>query len=103
MDSGVLDPGVYQTLPDESMVVDASIHVRELNALRKLAFHEDGPKTLNGLILEHLENIPAPGTSMLIDGYPVEVTKTDETSVRTVRIYVRMKEPDEKTREMEDA
>ena len=91
MDSGGLDPGVYQTLPDDSVVVDASIHVRELNSLLNSQFHVNGPRTINGLILEHLEDIPTPGTSMLIDRYPVEVIKTDETSVRTVRIYTRFK------------
>ena len=103
MDSGLLEPGVYKTLPDASMVVDAGIHVRELNAQHQLDFHMDGPKTLNGLVLEHLEDIPAPGTSMLIDGYPVEVVKTDETSVRTVRIYARLGTSDEKEREVQDA
>lgn len=90
VDSGALDPGVYETLPDGSVVVDAGIHVRELNDLLDSHFHMDGPRTLNGLILEHLEDIPAPGTSMLIDRYPVEVVKTDETSVRTVRVYTRL-------------
>ena len=89
LDSGGFEPGVYQTLPDDSVVVDAGIHVRELNSLLDSHFHADGPKTLNGLILEHLEDIPIPGTTMLIDRYPVEVVKTDETSVRTVRIYMR--------------
>ena len=102
MDSGGLDPGVYQTLPDDSVVVDASIHVRELNSLLNSQFHVNGPRTLNGLILEYLEDIPAPGTSMLIDRYPVEVIKTDETSVRTVRIYTRF-EPVSDNRETEHA
>ena len=102
MDSGGLDPGVYQTLPDDSVVVDASIHVRELNSLLNSQFHVNGPRTLNGLILEYLEDIPAPGTSMLIDRYPVEVIKTDETSVRTVRIYTRF-EPVSDNRETKHA
>ena len=87
--SGVPDPGVYKTLADGSVVVDAGIHVREFNAQWDSHFHQDGPRTLNGLILEHLQDIPEPGTSMLIDDYPVEVVKTDETSVRTVRVYAR--------------
>ncbi len=86
---GVPDPGVYKTMADGSVVVDAGIHVREFNAQWDSHFHQDGPRTLNGLILEHLQDIPEPGTSMLIDDYPVEVVKTDETSVRTVRVYAR--------------
>ena len=95
VDSGALEPGVHQTLPDGSVVVDAGIHVRELNGLLDSHFHMDGPRTLNGLILERLEDIPAPGTSMLIDRYPVEVVKTDETSVHTARIYPRLELTDD--------
>ena len=88
------DPdAIYKTMPDQSVVMDAGIHVRELNAILGAEFHLDGPRTLNGLILEHFEDFPDPGTSMLIDNYPVEVVKTDETSVQTVRIYPRRTPP----------
>ncbi len=98
VDSATQDPGTYQNMPDGSVIVDASVHVRELNEMLDDGhFHVDGPRTLNGLILEHLEDIPAPGTSMLIDDYPVEVVKTDETSVRTVRIYARRQDAAEDT------
>ena len=50
----------------------------------------DGPKTLNGLILEHLEMIPAPGTSLLIANYPVEITRTDNNAVQTARIHPQL-------------
>ncbi len=94
-ESGALEPDVYKTSPDGSVMVKASIHVRELNARLNAHFSQDGPRTLNGLILEHFQDIPEPGTSMLIDGYPVEVIKTDETSVHTVRIYERRKSQEE--------
>jgi Mg2+/Co2+ transporter CorB len=48
---------------------------------------QDGPKTLNGLILEHLEDIPESGTSMMINGYPIEVTHASENLVRRVAIF----------------
>ncbi len=45
-----------------------------------------GPKTLNGLILEQLETIPEHGTGLMLDDYPVEILKTSESVVKTVRI-----------------
>jgi Mg2+/Co2+ transporter CorB len=46
----------------------------------------DGPKTLNGLIVEQLEAIPEPGSSVTISGYPISILQTAENAVRTVRI-----------------
>ncbi len=46
----------------------------------------DGPKTINGLILEYLETIPEPGTSLLLSGYPVEIIQTKDNAVKKIRI-----------------
>jgi Mg2+/Co2+ transporter CorB len=61
--------------------------LRELN--RKLALHFplDGPKTLNGLILEHFQDIPEPNTSVKIAGYPLEIVHTQDRVVKAVRIH----------------
>ena len=83
------DAAIYRRHADGSVAVDAATGVRQLNARLGTRFHEDGPRTLNGLVLEHMEDIPDAGTSMLIDRYPVEVVQTDGTAVRTVRIYPR--------------
>jgi len=90
LDPGQYDPEIYEKLEDGSVVVDAGISVRELNSQLDLHFRADGPRTLNGLILEHLEEIPDAGMGMMIDRYPIEVVKTDGTSVRTVRLYPRV-------------
>ena len=87
------EAGVYRRHADGSAVVDASAGVRQLNALLGIRLHEDGPRTLNGLILEHMEDIPDAGTSMLIDRYPVEVVQTGGTAVRKARIYPRQEPP----------
>ena len=47
----------------------------------------DGPKTLNGLILEHLQDIPETGVSMKIADTPIEVVQTQDRMVRTARIF----------------
>jgi Mg2+/Co2+ transporter CorB len=44
-----------------------------------------GPKTLNGLILEYLETIPQPGTSLMLYGHALEIIQTDEKAVKTVK------------------
>ena len=41
----------------------------------------DGPKTLNGLILEHLEDIPEPGTTVKIAEHPIEIVQTQDRAV----------------------
>jgi len=77
---------------DGSYIVDGGIHVRDLNRSLNWHFHTDGPKTLNGLILEHMEFIPSAGTSMLIDGHPVEILKIQDNAVKTTRIAPRLKQ-----------
>ncbi len=97
LDPGQYDLDVYKVLEDGSMMVDASISVRELNGQLNSSFPLEGPRTLNGLILEHLEEIPAAGMCLMLNRYPMEVVKLDGTSVRTVRIYPRREPaPEEK-------
>ena len=71
---------------DGTYLIDGSATVRELNRTMKPKLPEDGPKTLNGLILEHLEAIPESGTSVLLDGYPVEIVQTTEHAVKPARV-----------------
>jgi len=71
---------------DGTYLIDGSATIRELNRTMKLNLPEDGPKTLNGLILEHLEAIPESGTGLLLDGYPVEIVQTTEHAVKTARV-----------------
>ncbi|MCL2917503.1 HlyC/CorC family transporter [Shewanella litorisediminis] len=71
---------------DGSLLIDASINIRELNKEMKWDLPIDGPKTLNGLILEYLEDIPSPNTSLRLEGYPIEVMEVAENMVKTVRV-----------------
>ncbi len=72
---------------DGSYLVDGSANLRELEKNMGWKLPQNGAKTMNGLILEHLEDIPEPGTSMMIGGYPIEVTSASETLVRRVAIF----------------
>ncbi|HEB98352.1 MAG TPA: CBS domain-containing protein, partial [Thiotrichales bacterium] len=75
---------------DGSLLVDATASVRELNRTLGLELPTDGPKTLNGLILEHMETIPEPGTTLLIANYPVDIVKIEDNAVKTARIHPRL-------------
>ena len=73
----------------DSFLVDATANIRELNRSQDWDLPTDGPKTLNGLIIELLETIPVPGTCLKVSGYPIEIVETDDNRVRTVRIGPR--------------
>ena len=68
-------------------VVEASISLRQLNRRLQLKLPVDGPKTLNGLILEELQDIPDASVSLRIAGCVMEVLHVDEHGVRSVRLY----------------
>ena len=75
---------------DGSYVIDGSTHVRDINKALKWELHDEGPRTINGLVLEHLETIPETGTSVLIDGHPIEIIRILNNSIRTVRIQPKV-------------
>ncbi len=70
---------------DGSYLVDATITIRELNSMTGFSLPTEGPKTLNGLIIEHLETIPKPGTSLKLFEHPLEILKIDGNAVKIVR------------------
>ncbi|MBA4742268.1 MAG: HlyC/CorC family transporter [Azoarcus sp.] len=72
---------------DGSALVDGGQNLRELNRRLGLDFSLDGPKTLNGLILEHLEDIPEADLSVRIDGIAIEVVQAEDKMVRLARIF----------------
>ena len=68
-------------------VLDASMPLRQVNRRLKLEFPLDGPKTLNGLILEELQDIPDAQVSLRVAGCTMEVLQVDEHGVRSVRLF----------------
>lgn len=71
---------------DGSVLVDGSANLRELNKEMDWQFPTEGPKTLNGLILEHLEDIPEANLSLRLHGYPIEIVEIKDNMVKTVRV-----------------
>ena len=72
--------------PDGSWLVDGSTGIRSLNRTFAWNLASDGPKTLNGLVLEHLEAFPDEGASFSFEGYPMTVLEVEENRVKLVRI-----------------
>lgn len=71
---------------DGSVLVDGSANLRELNKEMDWQLPTEGPKTLNGLILEHLEDIPDSNISMRLSGYPMEIIEIKDNMIKTVRV-----------------
>jgi Mg2+/Co2+ transporter CorB len=71
---------------DGSVLIDGSANIRELNKELDWQFPTEGPKTLNGLILEYLEDIPEANISIRLAGYPIEVIEMKDNMVKTVRV-----------------
>ncbi|MEO1924965.1 MAG: transporter associated domain-containing protein, partial [Gammaproteobacteria bacterium] len=72
---------------DGSYIVDGSVTVRELNRITQWSLPIEGPKTLNGLIIEYMETIPEAGTSLQLHGYRLEILKCDKNTIKSVKFY----------------
>jgi Mg2+/Co2+ transporter CorB len=76
----------------DTFLVKGTANVREVNRAQGWHLPMDGPKTVNGLILEKLETIPGPTTCLNINGYPIEIIATDDKRIQSVRIGPRLEE-----------
>lgn len=68
-------------------LVEGASMLRDLNRKLDCHFPLDGPKTINGLILEHFQDIPEDATCLEISGHRLEVVQTQDRQVRVVKIY----------------
>jgi Mg2+/Co2+ transporter CorB len=76
----------YRREADGSVVVDGMTQLRALNRRLGTQFPLEGPKTLNGLIVEHLGDIPDAGLSFKLAGQGVEILQTVDRAVKVVRL-----------------
>ena len=77
--------GGYTKQDDGSYLIEGGTPLRELNRKLGFQFPLDGPKTLNGLLLEHLQDIPEPSTSLKIADVALEIVHTQGRIVKVVR------------------
>lgn len=79
--------GSYHKETDGSWLVDGSSTLRDLNKKLNLSLPLTGPRTLNGLVLEHFEDIPEPNTSFKIGTHTLEIVQTQDRIVKSVKIF----------------
>ena len=72
---------------DGSATAEGAMPVREVNRALGLALPTHGPKTLNGLIVEHLQDIPEADVSIKIGNVPMEIIHAQGRTIKTVRIF----------------
>jgi Mg2+/Co2+ transporter CorB len=72
--------------PDGSYLVKGTVSLRDLNRQLDWNLPTEESRTLNGIITEYLEDLPEPGTSLMLNGYNVEILRTRGTAVDIVRI-----------------
>lgn len=71
---------------DDSYIIEGSLGIRDINKEMGWTLPTDGPRTLNGLILEHLETIPTGKISARICGYPMEILEVENNMVKLVKV-----------------
>jgi Mg2+/Co2+ transporter CorB len=76
-----------QKSDDGSIIIDGSTTVRDINRNLSWKLPTDGPKTLNGLIIEYIESIPQAGTGMRLYGYPMEILQVKANMVKSVKVW----------------
>jgi Mg2+/Co2+ transporter CorB len=77
---------IYRREPDGSVVAAGMASLRTLNRRLGTQFPLDGPKTLNGRIVEHLGDIPEAGLQVRVDGQLLEILQTQDRAVKVVRL-----------------
>ena len=71
---------------DASYIIDGGATLREINRQLGWDLPASGPKTLNGLILERLETMPVPGTTLKLGNFTLEITQVTDNAVKSVRV-----------------
>ncbi|AWB68040.1 magnesium/cobalt efflux protein [Saccharobesus litoralis] len=80
----------YRRQVDNSYLVEGSANVRDLAKDLGWKLPIDGPRTINGLILEYLEEIPQPNVSIKLYGYPVDIVEVTDNAIKQVRVHAQL-------------
>ena len=81
-----LAPAEIRPQEDGSFIVDGTAQVRNLGKTLNWQLPSEGPKTLNGIVLEHFENFPPEGAEFTFNGHLMTVLAVEGNRVRQVRI-----------------
>ncbi len=72
---------------DGTYLIDGTALLRDINRSLEWSLPVDGPKTLNGLVLERLEFIPESNVCLRLDGYQMEIVQIGGNMVKTVKVW----------------
>lgn len=72
---------------DGSYLVEGSITIREFNRIVDWKFPPSDAKTMNGIVIEHLQTIPEEGTCCLLGNIPIEVVHVQDNRIKTVKVF----------------
>lgn len=90
-----ISPSEIRPQPDGSFIVDGTAQVRNLNRSLNWSLPSEGPKTLNGIVVEHFESFPPPGAVFTFNGHPMTILAVEGNKVQQVRIEPAVFEDDE--------
>ena len=71
---------------DGTFLIDGAAVLRDVNRALRWDLPTNGPKTVNGLVLEHLETIPEFNLCLQIDEYQIETRQINDNMVKNVQI-----------------
>jgi len=71
---------------DDSFVINGGTHIRLINRSLGWTLPQGGPKTLNGIITEHLETIPDTNVCLIIGQYRIEIMQIQDNMIRTAKL-----------------
>ncbi|TNH08087.1 HlyC/CorC family transporter [Testudinibacter sp. TR-2022] len=71
---------------DGSVLIDGQANIRDLNKLFGWELSTEGPRTFNGMILEHLEEIPVAGTVCEIEGLLITIIEVSDNMVKQAKV-----------------
>jgi Putative Mg2+ and Co2+ transporter CorB len=74
-----------KTYADGSYLVDGSVTIRELNRITHWNLPTEGPKTINGLIIEFMETIPQEGTNLIMHDQHLEIIARNKHAITQVK------------------
>ncbi|KUI98627.1 HlyC/CorC family transporter [Vibrio sp. MEBiC08052] len=72
---------------DGSFLIEGSANIRDINKSLKWKLPTNGPRTLNGLILEHLEDIPQTQLSINVAQHAMEIIDIEENRIKLVKVF----------------
>ena len=76
----------FVVLSDKSVITDGNARIRDLNNYVGWNIYDDSSKTINGLVTEHLDQIPQANLCIEIDSYRFEIIEIENNFISKIKI-----------------